>query len=225
MTKLDDLTGRTFGLLRVVGKNAPRPAGRTEWLCLCECGQTKIAIGQYLKSGVTTSCGCTTSAKRSKSFTTHGMAHTPTWCCWVGLRARCNNPNNGSYSRYGGRGIKVCERWERSFEDFYADMGPRPSSAHSIDRIDNDKGYEPGNCRWATPRVQNSNTRRNVILEHNGESLTLAEWAVRTGINIGRLSWRIKTGWTAAQALTTPQEKAGNRARRADGTFKSHSAA
>jgi hypothetical protein len=206
MTKLDDLTGRTFGLLRVVGKNAPRPAGRTEWLCLCECGQTKIAIGQYLKSGVTTSCGCTTSAKRSKSFTTHGMAHTPTWCCWVGLRARCNNPNNGSYSRYGGRGIKVCERWERSFEDFYADMGPRPSSAHSIDRIDNDKGYEPGNIRWATQIEQCNNRRSSRVITWNGETRTLAEWGRVTGLGCGVIQGRLTAGWSVERSLSQPKK-------------------
>jgi hypothetical protein len=138
-----------------------------------------------------------------KHLVTHGQSKTPTWRTWAGMRNRCNNPNNQKYPAYGGKGIKVCERWG-SFENFVADMGERPSPKHSIDRIDNTGHYTPENCRWATPTEQANNKSTNRCVTFLGESLTVAEWSRRTGIPYFTLMYRIKAGWSAERALTEP---------------------
>jgi hypothetical protein len=130
------------------------------------------------------------------------------------MRARCLNPNCEKYANYGGRGIKVCERWMRSFEAFYEDMGPRPSPKHSIDRIDNDGDYEPGNCRWATDDVQRWNKRSSrPLLEYDGRRMTVYEWAEVTGIHFGTIVTRVNRGWSMRDALTIPAGN-GNRLRK-----------
>jgi len=118
---------------------------------------------------------------------------------------RCTNPNTKGYSNYGGRGIKVCERWLHSFENFLADMGPKPSPAHSIDRYpDNNGNYEPKNCRWATRTEQSFNKRTNRLIQHNGETLPLSVWAGRTGMKRETIADRLAHGWTISDALTIP---------------------
>ncbi len=144
------------------------------WRCLCECGNEIEVQSNNLQSGHTTSCGCHALACR----TIHGMCGTTTYCSWDGMIQRCTNPKNMNYVRYGGRGIKVCDRWLNSFEDFYADMGDRPDGL-TIDRINNDGDYEPGNCRWATPSEQNYN-RRNTLTFDDGIPVGL--WAAEQGL-------------------------------------------
>ena len=123
------------------------------------------------------------------------------------MKSRCLNPKSQQYHNYGGRGIKVCDRWQR-FENFYADMGDRPSAQHTLDRRDNDRGYEPGNCEWRTYTQQNNNTRRSHRLTHNGETHTIAEWAAILGVPKQRLVNRITTyGWSAERALTEPAHR------------------
>lgn len=200
MTKREDLSGRTFGMLKVLELNGSRNE-RAEWRCLCECGNTKLATAYYLKSGVTTSCGCITKKKRSQHFITHGMSKSPTFRTWCEMRNRCNNPKCKRYADYGGRGITVCERW-RLFANFLADMGERPSCDHSIDRIDVNGNYEPGNCRWATATVQNNNTRRNIVVQYDGQSMTATQWSHLTGIPAKTIMTRIKSGWSPRDALT-----------------------
>ena len=134
------------------------------------------------------------------------MSHTPEYEIWQGMRKRCTNPNTRAYKYYGGRGIKVCERWMDSFESFFADMGKRPSPTHSIDRIDNDKDYSPDNCRWATKTEQSRNQRRNHLLTLGGETLTLAEWAERHQQKYSVVLFRLAHGWDAWKALTTPKK-------------------
>jgi hypothetical protein len=124
---------------------------------------------------------------------------------WNGLKGRCLNTNNNAFHSYGGRGITVCDRWKDSFEDFLADMGPRPSPKHSIDRVNNDLGYSPENCRWATKKEQGNNRRTNVYYEYAGERLQLTTWANRIRINKTTLHMRInRYGWSIEKALTTP---------------------
>lgn len=121
---------------------------------------------------------------------------------WCAMRRRCNSPTSASYQAYGGRGIRVCPRWD-SFEQFYLDMGPRPSASHSIERIDNNGNYEPNNCRWATAGEQARNTRRSVRITFNGETLSRKDWATRYGISQYTIKYRIEVlGWTIDRALT-----------------------
>lgn len=135
---------------------------------------------------------------------THGLSYTPEYRVWQTMRLRCNNPSNKAYPRYGGRGITVCERWQNSVEAFIEDMGPKPSPKHEIDRIDNDGPYCPENCRWVLRRTNSRNRRSNRRISHQGETLTLVEWAERTGIRWDTIMKRLDAGWPAARALTTP---------------------
>lgn len=165
-----DLTGQTFGRLTVIERAESDNRHNHKWLCRCTCGETRSVIGYNLTSGLTKSCGCLhreMSTGLGHWRRTHGKRHTPTYRTWLDMIQRCTNPNNPRYTDYGGRGITVCERW-RSFENFYADMGDRPGAGYSLDRIDNDSGYAPGNCRWATAEVQQRNKRRSL-------SFTLAD--------------------------------------------------
>lgn len=123
---------------------------------------------------------------------------------WQSLLQRCYNEKCPSHVNYGSRGISVCDRWRESFTNFLADVGIRPSPKHSLDRRDNEGNYEPNNCRWVTSTEQNLNHRGNHRLEHKGERLTITEWAQRTGISRDRIFWRIRKGWSAERALTTP---------------------
>ena len=143
---------------------------------------------------------------------THLQSHTPEHNTWLEMRRRCADPSRNNYATHGGRGIKVCDRWQR-FENFYADMGARPSKRHSIDRIDNDGNYEPGNCRWATRREQNLNKRNNVVITAFGVTAPLGHFIPCPGgiaTNEYKRAWRrLKRGWDAERALTAPNDSRG----------------
>jgi hypothetical protein len=199
--KLTDRLGQRYGRLLVIERAPNKSAKDTNarWKCVCDCGREVIQYGQDLKKGKVVSCGCWNDEKRFK----HGLADTLVHRVWIGMRSRCNNPNSREYANYGGRGIKVCERWDL-FENFVADMGIRPDG-YSIDRIDNNGNYEPSNCRWATTKQQLNNRRVNRVLELNGERKTMAEWADKLGVRWDLLRCRIdRYGWTIEKALTTP---------------------
>jgi hypothetical protein len=136
----------------------------------------------------------------------HGEANSDEHRVWISMRSRCNNPRDHAYHNYGGRGIKVCDRWS-DYSLFLADMGRKPGPKFQIDRIDNDKGYEPANCRWALRKKNLNNKRTNHVVEFNGRRQTIAEWADETGINYRTLNNRINRGWTVERALTTPARK------------------
>lgn len=157
-----NLVGRQFGRLTVLSFDGHDGEGRAAWLCMCSCSRDIRVAGAHLQSKHTKSCGClrvTTGQQRA----THGEASKPTpeYRTWLGLKNRCNNTRSKDWVDYGGRGIIVCRKWRDSYPAFLADMGRRPSDTHSIDRVDNDKGYTPRNCRWATPKEQANNKRRN----------------------------------------------------------------
>lgn len=157
-----DLTGQRFGRLTVIeaGHRDPKER-RLYWRCLCDCGNEHVTRGAQLRRGETRSCGCLRVDMGKAKTLTHGMSRRKTrrkvYGVWATMRRRCDNPGQQSYRLYGGRGIKVCERWH-TFENFYADMGDPPAGC-SIDRIDPDGDYEPGNCRWATAKEQRANQR------------------------------------------------------------------
>ena len=137
----------------------------------------------------------------------HGLHGSPEWKSWMNMRARCLNPKAINYERYGGRGITICERW-KSFESFYADMGPKPSPRHTLERKDNMRGYEPGNCIWDTPENQVNNRRSNINITMNGKTQTLARWCRELGLNYKNILPRIRElGWDPVRAITQPERK------------------
>lgn len=153
-----DIHGQRFGNLIAISPLGTMMGRRPCWLFLCDCGNAHIARKSHVTTFKTTSCGCLRQSQRDRRFRKHGMSGSPEWLSWMAMQQRCDNRNHEQYKDYGGRGITVCARW-REFANFYADMGPRPNGT-TLDRIDNDSGYEPGNCRWATWEQQNAAGRR-----------------------------------------------------------------
>ena len=181
-----NLTGARFGRLLALSYEGKSKG----WICQCDCGAVKNILGGNLRSGRVVSCGCAHTDELSLRNRTHGQRDTTEYKTWCNIRSRCSNPRAVGYEYYGGRGVSVCERWN-SFENFLADMGPKPSAHHSIDRIDVNGNYEPSNCRWATRREQMSNTTRNVfVVLADGERVIQAEAARRAGIAVGTLKYR-----------------------------------
>lgn len=193
-----ELIGQRFGNYTIIAKSDRRlpSGGRPFYACRCDCGSVREVNIQILRSGRAKGCGC--------RLFKHGMRHTPLYGVWQAMINRCHNPNVDRFRDYGGRGIKVCDRWRGSFQAFFDDMGDRPSDDHQIDRIDNDGDYEPGNCRWVPRKDQQRNKRNNHLIEWKGETRTLVEWAAFLGISRKALSWRIHSGWTIEEAFTRP---------------------
>ena len=159
-----NLLGQRFGKL-VVKEKGQYTAGTTKWLCVCDCGNEKFVGSQNLRNGSTKSCGCLRKQYLRESRTIHGHTKTRTYRSWTQMKNRCGNPNYINYDSYGGRGIKVCDRWEK-FENFLEDMGERPVST-SLDRIDVNGNYEPSNCRWATVEEQAQNRRKTRLINRD----------------------------------------------------------
>jgi hypothetical protein len=195
-----DLTDRRFGRLTVLRRIGTTSYGQPQWLCRCDCGKETTPMGNSLRSGLTTSCGCL----RLETVTEHGETGSPEFTVWQMMIQRCENPKTKSYPRYGGRGITVCDRWRESFAAFLEDMGKRPSAAHTLERGDNDQGYNPENCRWATPLEQGRNKANNHWIEFNGERRTLMEWCRHLGMKKNTLINRLSRGLTVEEALTRP---------------------
>jgi hypothetical protein len=134
----------------------------------------------------------------------HGMGKSTEYNSWIAMRRRCNDPHCDSYQSYGGSGVTVCERWDASFVDFLADMGMKPTREHTIDRIDSSGNYEPGNCRWATKIEQSRNTASVRLVTLSGKTLPISSWAQQLGLSVPTVFGRIRRGWSAERALTTP---------------------
>lgn len=200
----DDMEGRRFGRLVVTGYAGRGERGHsTRWECLCDCGQRRTVWRSSLTGGLTQSCGCLGRERRKASTVRHGLSKHPSYFVWASMVDRCANPGSAKWRNYGGRGIRVCERW-MDLANFVADMGEPAFDGAQLDRIDNDGGYEPGNCRWASRKVQLRNTRSNSVLEYEGQVRCITEWAEIYGIPTPTLRQRLKRGWPAHQALTEP---------------------
>lgn len=205
-----DMTGRVFGRLTVVGPSwvVPRVGRGRPVLrmpCRCSCGTTlDIDMGRLTKRKAKSCGGC---GVVPRANTTHGHARSKpshTYRIWHGMVQRCEAPNSSGYAAYGGRGVRVCDRWRHDFAAFLADMGERPAGK-SIDRYPNGAGnYEPGNCRWATPKEQSRNTSSNRLVTFGGETLPLVVWCERIGARQQVITSRLNRGWPVDRALTEP---------------------
>lgn len=168
------------------------------WLCTCDCGITKVITGSHLRTGRVQSCGCLNDDTRH-SPKTHGMRRSRTWVIWSNMVQRCTNTGNTSYPDYGARGITVCEPWF-DFKKFFADMGVAPNGL-TLERIENNKGYEPGNCRWASRAEQALNKRTNRLIEVSGVTKPLKVWCTELGVPYWTAHARLRRGKTASEAL------------------------
>lgn len=203
--KAKDLTGLTFGRWRVAERDMSQPSNNSVyWWCVCECGERRSIRGSSLRCGDSVSCGCLVKSQKYKTA--------PGYNSWRSMIAHCYSEKATGYADYGGRGIKVCDRWRHDFHAFIEDVGPRPSKAHSIDRIDVNGNYEPGNVRWATALVQCNNRRCTRYVVYKGERLPFREFARREGCVLNpTIAWnRIsRCGWDLERAIKTPPMSKG----------------
>lgn len=200
----EDLVGKRFGRLTITELAEPKtyPCGTTHrhWLCRCDCGNITIVSQSHLKTGEVKSCGCLNDERIRAPRVTN--SHKRIHRIWKGMKDRCLNPNYHSYSRYGGRGITICDEWindSNAFEKWAVSNGY--SDEFSIDRIDNDKGYSPDNCRWVDRITQQNNTSSNLYLEYAGIKLTASEWARKLGISRDVIYERYKKGLPVEKVL------------------------
>lgn len=208
-----DISGMVFGRWTVTRIFRISKSGNSIWECVCVCGTKKNIVGSHLITGQSKSCGCLMAELVSKRNIKHGASKrgrtTTEYYSWNGLKRRCLDKTDENFSRYGGRGIRVCERWVHSFENFIEDMGIKPSPNHTIDRIDNNGNYEPSNCRWATSKQQANNRRNQVVLNFNGKAMGLYGWSEELGIRYATLWKRMNDGLPIEKILTSVKRKWG----------------
>lgn len=195
MAATKDFSGMRFGRLVAVAPTEERKNKKIMWECLCDCGAKVFVRSGDLPGGKVKSCGCS-----RKDMISHGQTSSTEYRTWTDILQRCNNPNSKAFKDYGGRGVYVCQRWA-SFENFYSDMGKRPSKYHSIDRIDNNGPYSAENCRWATQSEQNRNKRTNRIVKVRGGTLCLADAVDRYGKDYKLVMSRLRKGWSVERAI------------------------
>jgi hypothetical protein len=211
--KPKDHTGKRYGRLiacRLFGRNQ---SGLWLWECLCDCGTIAVVTAAHLASGNCQSCGCLRTehnqriARFPRKIPGVMSVLVSGYRSWKAMNRRCTKPADTAYARYGGRGITVCDRW-RVFKNFLNDMGPRPSTSHSIERRKNDEGYFPENCYWATSPEQTRNKRSNHVISFDGKTHCLADWAAIMGMKRETLQCRLnRYGWPTERALTEPVRK------------------
>lgn len=204
MASKTNLLGQRFGRLIVI-EDSKQGRGDTRLTLRCDCGNVKsvrLAMLKQPQGRNIVSCGCKR-REPNRGNTSHELSKTKIYRKWNSMRQRCDNPNRDNYSRYGALGIKVCKRWEK-FENFYADMGPMPSSLHSIDRIDPFGNYEPSNCRWATRSEQYENQRNSSYFTYKGETKHINYWSRVFGLKKSTLRYRIQTNWSEDKIFCPP---------------------
>lgn len=190
-----DMTGKKYGnsiAIRHVGKCSGR---QYTWLFACDCGKEFVAVGCEVRRGSINECPSCAAQRKLNSVTTHGKTNSPEYAIWTAMKSRCHNQNTIHYADYGGRGIKVCDRWKNSFENFFFDMGCKPDGM-TIDRINNDGDYDPKNCKWASRLDQSNNKRNNRIITINGESMTLSQWSKKCKVGESTIRKRLSYGKT-----------------------------
>lgn len=183
---------KKFGRLTIIRETTRNRFSQRRVICRCDCGNEIVARWGSITYGYTRSCGCLRKEQAVKNSTytvTHGMSFSKEFWIWRSMKARCSNPKNASYHRYGGRGIRVCRRWEQ-FANFFADMGKCPKGL-MIERKDNDGNYTPENCCWATPQQQQRNRSNNRLIERDGVRKTIREWSEILGLKLGTIAGRL----------------------------------
>ena len=196
-----DISGERFGKLRVLDRADSAADGTLRWRCICDCGQERTIHGTALRAGRHKSCGCSSPRFKPGQGSSHGASRSNLYAIWRGMLTRCSPKcSPRSIGRYYGRGIRVCSRW-LTFENFRADMGERPSPEHSIDRIDGNGNYEPGNCRWATKAEQANNSSWNHVVHCRGKAQTVSQWAAEIGVKPNTLIYRLRRGISPDEAL------------------------
>lgn len=193
-----DITGTRYGKLCAVKPHSRTSGQSYRWLWACDCGGQKVLHSYSAKKAG--QCGCETAAKLAARHRTHGAAATPMYKLYHAMKDRCGNTHNTHYSHYGARGIRVCERWLESYENFLLDMGERPPGT-TLDRVNNDGNYEPGNCRWASRRQQQRNRRNNNTVTLDGVTMCMTEWCEHFGIQFTTVRGRIRRGWSIEDSL------------------------
>lgn len=196
--KCSNIAGQQFNSWYVIKEAPQRPPRTRYWFCRCVCGKEREVSQHQLTSGKSKSCGCS----HSGNHKTHDMCQTITYRSWQYMRNRCNNPHTTQYRFYGGRGIRVCQRWNK-FENFLTDMGIRPTKEYSIERKNNDGNYEPNNCHWVNQIEQANNKRSNNIITFQGKTQTVTQWGRELGIKPKNIFQRLYCGATPEQALNT----------------------
>lgn len=188
--KVKNIVGRKIGRLTAI-KYIDVVNNKSRWLFKCDCGNEKVIFSAHVKSENTVSCGCLQKERKIAASTKHGACKTKTYKIWTGIKARCTNPNRENYNRYGGSGIKICDRWNASFDNFLKDMGECPSNLHSIERIDPNKNYTKNNCKWELLSKQNRNKKNSLLVEFNGEKRPLIEWCEMLGMKYSTIFQRL----------------------------------
>lgn len=200
-TRVKNIEGVKYGYLTAIREVGRTKHGAITWLFKCDCGNERIATAYEVKNGSPSSCGC----KNVSPSKTHGLSRTKEYNTWARIIQRCEDENYTGYSQYGGRGIKMCRRWRGSFILFLKDMGSAPSKKHSIDRINNNKGYYPSNCRWATNKQQCRNRRSNNIIEIGGVKKCIIEWCEFYGLSWHTFKTRRRQGVPIEKIFLPPR--------------------
>ena len=215
--KRKDITGQKFNKLTVISyAYTVKGNGRnyhTFYNCICDCGKSCIVEGAKLRNGHTQSCGCYRHERQIEANTKHKGRYSRLYIVWCNMKGRCYNPNDKRYNSYGARGIIVCDEWKNDFNAFQKwaeSAGYRPDAKRgecTIDRIDNNKGYCPENCRWVNNQTQANNKSNNIILTYNGKSQTVSQWARELNVDSETLRHRYNCGWNTKRIIETPLRK------------------